>query len=256
VFRRRRKKHEIPDKIRAAEPGGAPGEGREIVADDGTTIGWRIDHGGRRAREYWEAAARRFPDTGLWPVLIQRGERQPEFLAPSEPRGDAAKLLRAMWADALPPTDEELAEAREEVAPFGREFPGLGRGSRPAAGAFAAAIRAMDGFAGVLLVPVTRPADVVAAVGWPGAANYVDDPGHVSAVLRSWEDRYDAVLVGISDDQLFVAVRRPPSGHDAALQLAAEQYAFCVDIVVQGFGSIRALAAALDGTPVWAFWWD
>jgi hypothetical protein len=117
-------------------------------------------------------------------------------------------------------------------------------------------MRTMDGYAGVALVPVTRPADVVAATGWAGAANHAEDPSMITAVLRSWEERYGAIVVGMSIDQLYVAVRHPPAGHDAALLLAAEQRAFCVDVVDQGFGSIRALAAALDGAPAWAFWWD
>ncbi len=258
MFRRRRKRHEIPDRIRAAEPGGAPGQGRPVHGEQGDLVGWVVDHGGRRARELWQSAAVAFADTGLWPVLVQRGEDRPQFLGPVEPSNrNPEAVLRQMWSEGLPETEEELAEMSEAIAPFGPEFPGVGtggdrRGDHP----FEAAMRAMDGFSGVLLVPVTRPADVIAATGWLGAANYSDDPGELTAVLRSWEDRYDAVLVGMSMDQLFFAVRRPPAGRDAALGLAAEQRAFCVDIVDQGFGSIRALAAALDATPVWAFWWD
>jgi hypothetical protein len=258
VFRRRRKKHEIPDRIRAAEPGGAPGQGRPVADEQGETVAWIVDHGGRRARELWQSAAETFKDTGLWPVLVQRGEYRPQFLGPVPPSNrNPAAVLRQMWAEGLPETAEELEEIRESIAPFGPDFPGLGQGGdRRAEHAFEAAMRTMDGFSGVLLVPVTRPADAIAATGWLGAANYSDDPGELTAVLRSWEDRYDAVLVGMSMDQLFLAVRRPPRGRDAALALAAEQRAFCVDIVDQGFGSIRALAAALDATPAWAFWWD
>lgn len=244
MFRRRR--HEIPERIRAAAPGAAPLQGRPVTDEEGATVAWIVDHGGRRARELWQSSAEAFRATGLWPVLVQRGEYRPQFLGATPPSDrDPEGVLRELWAAGLPGTAEELA-------PFGREFPGLGRGGdRRADHPFEAAMRKMYGFSGVLLVPVTRPADVIAATGWAGARDAVA----LSAVLRSWEDRYHATLVGMSMDQLFLAVRRPPKGHDAALRLAAEQYALCVDVVEQGFGSIRALAAALDGAAAWTFWW-
>jgi hypothetical protein len=63
------------------------------------------------------------------------------------------------------------------------------------------------------------------------------------------------VLVGMSLDTLHVAARRPATGDDALL-VAAEQKAFCPDIVDQATGTIGALAAELDGSPAWYFWWD
>jgi hypothetical protein len=102
---------------------------------------------------------------------------------------------------------------------------------------------------------VIRPADAPAAIGWPGACNYIDDVGLVSCVLRSWEERYDAILVGLGQETLVLAVRRPPAG-EAALAAAAEQYALCSDNVHQGLGSMRALAEHIDGARAWAFWWD
>jgi Domain of unknown function (DUF4253) len=253
VFRRHRS--ELPDHPRVAGPGTAPAEGRAVHDEDGRTVMWQMDCGGRRAEELWHRKAERFSSTGLWPVLIQRGQDLLEFSGSGDweagASSDPEAVLRELWAEALPLAQEE----RDVLAPFGTEFPGLGRGSgRRKAEAIRTAIRAMDGFAGVGLVPVTRPADVVASTGWAGAADH--DPALLSAVLRSWEERYEAFVIGMSLDQLFLAVRRPPAGHDAALLLAAEQRAFCVDVVDQGFGSIRALAAALDGTAAWTFWWD
>ena len=49
---------------------------------------------------------------------------------------------------------------------------------------------------------------------------------------------------------------RPPADRKAALALAGEQQAYCLDIVEQGVGSTAALAATLLEAPVWYFWWD
>jgi hypothetical protein len=76
-------------------------------------------------------------------------------------------------------------------------------------------------------VAVNRPADVLDAIGWQGAANYDGDPLDMSTVLRSWEVRFDAYLVGLTTDTLTLAVGRPPRDLASALAIAAEHYAFC-----------------------------
>jgi len=43
---------------------------------------------------------------------------------------------------------------------------------------------------------------------------------------------------------------------DAAEALAKEQYAFCMDLVYQGAGTIRALASGLKKSTSWYFWGD
>ena len=109
--------------------------------------------------------------------------------------------------------------------------------------------------AGLLLVPVRRPADVPQALGWWGPANYDLSGADQSAVLRSWEDRFGAALVGLSFDVMRLAVSDPPTDPAQCDLLAREHYAFCPDNVDQGVGSLE------DYTPVvsedeWWFWWD
>ena len=77
---------------------------------------------------------------------------------------------------------------------------------------------------------------------------------HVAA-LRSWHDRFGAELVGINADTLNVRSARCPE-REEAIALAREQYAYCQDIVEQGFDSISALAATLAANRWWGFWWD
>jgi hypothetical protein len=114
-------------------------------------------------------------------------------------------------------------------------------------------VRTLSGRLG--LVPATRPADVLAAVGWQGPANSSTDLGPLTAVLRSWEDRFDAVVVGVGFDTLTLAVGRPPAGRADALAVAAEHWAVCSDLS-QGLGSVAAQAKAIQGSWLWTFWWD
>jgi hypothetical protein len=106
------------------------------------------------------------------------------------------------------------------------------------------------------LVPAVRPADAPATLGWMGPVNHCGDMGLLSAALRSWEDRFGAVLVGLGFDTMTLAVSRPPRDEKSALAIAAEHFAMCPDNVHHGAGSIEAYAADLVAQAAWTFWWD
>lgn len=203
-----------------------------------------------------------FPETGLWPLALDGldgqadrpwlvGELDPSMA--SSPEGhDAGVVLKGWWAAGFPMEDEEGEEA---YSPFGAAFPGLALG---AAGADESEVDfadvEIDGRLG--LVSVTRPADVPAALGWLGPINAFDDMGPLSAVLRSWEDRFGAFVIGMGFDTLMLYVAHPPKTAREALAIAAEHAAVCSDNIQQGAGSIEAYAEELLENPVWSFWWD
>ena len=108
----------------------------------------------------------------------------------------------------------------------------------------------------VALVAAERPADVPVAIGWMGAVNVHDDPALISAVLRSWEIRWNARLIEIGFDTLVLSVGKPPRDENSALAVAAEHCAFCSDNVWQGAQSIAEYARVLRGSSTWSFWWD
>jgi hypothetical protein len=89
-----------------------------------------------------------------------------------------------------------------------------------------------------------------------GPANYDLNPNEQSAILETWEDRFDAYLVGLGFDVMIFAVGRPPRDLTSATAIAAEHFAFCPDIIWQGAGSIRNYAPMLVGAEQWHFWWD
>ncbi|WP_030958299.1 DUF4253 domain-containing protein [Streptomyces sp. NRRL S-378] len=225
-------------------------------------------------------AAHRSPHlaaAGLQAVLLQdrpgleRWWRDREF-APermSDPDDHHAEpVLREFWSRVVP-DPEEGEEGEEIIAPFGRDWPGLaepGPSDGPdvpdpeaAACELADELTERGWLPGprLALVPSRRGADVPTALGWCGPANYENDTALISAVLRSWEDRFGARLVALGFDELHLSVAYPPSTTARALPVAAEHFAFSPDNIWQGSGSVRAYTEeAVTGSGHWSFWWD
>jgi hypothetical protein len=206
-----------------------------------------------------------FEATGLWPVVLESlpgDDERPWLNGELDPAGstdptthDARVVLEALWKRAIPSGDE-TDEAFGLLAPFGREFPGLAPATESTANG-GGHLDAVDDLSGRLgLVSVVRPADALAAIGWLGPVNYYADMGTLSAVLRSWEDRFGAFLVGVGFNTITVAVDNPPATFHAAQVIAAEHFAACSDNVYQGSGSIEAYAEELVAARSWSFWWD
>ena len=216
----------------------------------------------------WREVASSFEQHGLWPLVLESlndanydgrpwlaGELDTSKSS-SPDQHDAARVLEQHWLQVVPVAEEEPA-AFEPLKPFGRTFPGLApavtKGVRDHS-ALEAVVAGMKGRLG--LVSVVRPADAPAALGWSGPVNHYEDMGKLSAVLRSWEDRFRAYLVGIGFDTLTLAVQRPVRSPDHARAIAAEHFAMCSDNVHQGAGSIERYAKSLVGQRIWRFWWD
>jgi hypothetical protein len=108
----------------------------------------------------------------------------------------------------------------------------------------------------LVLVPVTRPADVPAQLGWLGPCNIGLSGGELSAVLRTWEDRFACVLTGLGPDTPLLEVGAPPSAPEVARRVARDHYAVCPDNIDQGIDDIDEYADTVVVAPTWAFWWD
>jgi uncharacterized protein DUF4253 len=241
-----------------------PGDGPATVA------GVRLPRGSR-CPHYWATdapvpdaikLARRlaaaFPDTGLWPVLSNLPEDLDHYaIFTSDParadRLDARAVLLAAWSEYL--------DAPER-------FPGLAPGSpgaRAAADPFGTLARARTSESGwvLILVPAHRPADVISMVG--SVATEVMPDEALTAVVRSWEERFRAVVTTIGPGMLGLSVGAPPRSPDQALTLAAELTAFSPeDEEVMGPDDLPALARRLRSGPpdptvqsrdFWEFGW-
>ncbi len=198
------------------------------------------------------------PVTGCCPVLMSddclqylRFPDDPEQTLAEVAQTDAADVLAGQW----PGSCYDHCSCRE---PFGDEFPGLVAGPGPVddADAEAAELAGRWAWRHLALVPVSRPADVPAAVGWPGTCNYRDDVVSLSAVLRSWEDRFGARLVMMDRATLWVSVAAPPWTEAECLGVAAEHFSFCCDVDGEDPRPLRVYASTLRGNRTWRFWWD
>jgi hypothetical protein len=76
------------------------------------------------------------------------------------------------------------------------------------------------------------------------------------AVLQYWAKEYDIEIYSMAGDVTECLVARPPASRGAAMKLAHEQFLYCTDIVLQGTESLAVLAATLEDSAVWYFWWD
>jgi hypothetical protein len=181
----------------------------------------------------------------------------------------AETILERQWRAQSPP--------RAAVAPLEPSFTGLASSTAPpplAESPSALLQRRLrhDGSSPYLspphlaLVPCRRPADVIAAIGFQcGVYSGVQDPAMVSSVLRSWEDRFGATLVGLAEGTVLLAVVSPPADVHPALRIAAEHYALAPAEGAHGPGALAEVASGLlggrppyvaDSRNIWELYWD
>ena len=225
-------------------PGGVEVRGFHAPADE--LVGW------------WLRLRAEHATTGLWPVLL--GSELGDMCAALTPESrdgydDAAELRRA---EAMTPA-ELVALRAERMAGYGDglddEPPGVERPRTVHRNAPTFTVADDDGL--LALVPAAHGWQVPVVLGWEGGVNVEMEPVDHAGVLRDWQQRFGAELVSLSGDQVLeVLVHRPPTDPAEALAVAAEQYAYCPDIVDQGSGSLKELAQDQVGSESWYFWWD
>ena len=104
-------------------------------------------------------------------------------------------------------------------------------------------------------IPVKNPWEVFAYLPF-GNWNDCPDTEDLMAVAKYWFEKYGAIPVAMTHDELEFILPAPVSKEDA-MELATEQYGFCPDIVDQEEDpTIGNLADTLWQSTVWYFWWD
>jgi uncharacterized protein DUF4253 len=202
--------------------------------------------------------------SGLWPVLLDdstqpwsAGQVAPETTADID-TFDAAAFMAEVWADWLEPQDDH--QDLEDLAPFGRDCPGLAAPGEPVRSPTAVAawyVKVLDdGSTPLGLAAASRGADVLAVMGWQGAVNHNKWTAPLAAVVRSWEDRFGARVIRLGFNTLDLSVAAPPATTEHALHVAAEHWTFCPDNILQGPGTLADYAEEIRGKNFWSFWWD
>jgi hypothetical protein len=218
----------------------------------------RAGLGGLWCRLYDERAR-----TGLYPLLLDTLGGDPArpwhdgelFVDGSAADIDALDVEAVLWGDGV--------GAKSGGGGASAPRPGLappGEGAEDAEDADACARASAEAGAEdaeflLGLVPAARGADTLTVMGWAGPANH-SGTAEISAVVRSWEERFGARVVMVGFDVLGLSVAAPPRTMEHARAVAAEHEAFCPDNIWQGVGDREEYAAGLVGRRSWSFWWD
>ena len=105
-------------------------------------------------------------------------------------------------------------------------------------------------------IPVKNPWEIFAYLPF-GNWNDCPDTPELMAVAKYWFEQHGAVPAAMSHDELEFLLPAPVS-QEKAMEVAAEQYGFCPDIVdqAQDDPTVGNLADVLWQSIVWYFWWD
>lgn len=254
---------------------------------DGSPTMWQSDEPVADVLDLWDLCERRAAATGIWPVVSGLFLYGPIY--PWRPRKPADigavdleseleaswRALRACQARGFDPTGypedlddvEELIESERESWEHGwppyEEWPGLAPAA-PGSGLDAAEVDRQvlthilrptgqhPGGGHLALVRAGRPADIPAVMAWDAEAPHE----FLSALLRSWEDRFGARVVGFEGATIHVSVSRPPvTAADASL-VAMEHMLLGDDNHPPGDLNFADYAESLVGERHWFFWWD
>jgi hypothetical protein len=255
-------------------------DGRQLsdeYAEPPLPLLWATNEPVPDAPRVWQVLTGMHGETGLVPILLaflgggrggrpwDAGELDLRCDLAAVDQLDAGTVLAQAWAG-MAPTREEFEGEPEFFAdwfpPVGSEFSGLAPGQDQAL-TEPELDRALSWFgsARIGLVPAARPADVLALVGFNGTANGYGTPDLLSAVLRSWEDRFGAVLIEVGFDHIRMLARRPPLTLPDAQAVAAELYVMCDEFWPPGKPAIavygvRGIAEHALEIPIWSLWWD
>ncbi|PPK98585.1 uncharacterized protein DUF4253 [Kineococcus xinjiangensis] len=218
----------------------------------------------------WAALRAEHARTGLWPLLLHglgegEDERRPwvagELSPPAErstPGDHSAEAVLSTWWEWHGWEDWGDPDVLQSMAPYDRRWPGLA----PALPLRDDPDRVADARAEELrrtlrpaprlgLVAAERGAEALTAVGWGGPMQFVDDIAELSAVVRSWEERFGARVVGVGFAHLHLSVAAPPRTFEEALPIAAEHV-----VSHDENTDLHLCARSLVDARSWSFWWD
>lgn len=195
-----------------------------------------------------------FSRTGLWPIRVPTQYRDDAVLDPPWLETGPERSLAAI--PTAPAVYERIcrdyARHSADLEPLVPPVTALAR-RQPGPEMMPSGLRIAKG-GGLLLVPVARPADVPAVLGWLGATNTQLTGADITAVLRSWEDRFEAVLVSIGFDTLEVQVGNRPESAQQRGKLVSEHYWICPDNFAASMPDYYS--QGLSTWTRWSFWWD
>jgi hypothetical protein len=252
-----------------------PGTRLDGGDNDGPLL-WATSAPVPNAGRVWHELTEMHPATGLVPILLgfldggqegrpwDAGELDDRCSLALVDQLDAAAVIAQSWADSVPVEEEfdDDPELAAMLAPYGAQFPGLARGQdKELTEAELARALSFFGAARIGLVPASRPADVLALAGYNGTVNRYGTPEVLSAAMRSWEDRFGAVLVEVGFAYIRLLAKRPPRSWPDAQAVAAELWSlsdefWLIDRDDRAVHEVGTIAQSVLEAPVWSLWLD
>ena len=107
----------------------------------------------------------------------------------------------------------------------------------------------------IMRIPTAHSYEIPVYLDW-GGWNACPSPLEIAAVGRYWEGTHGATLVAMGADKLEFSVTRRPANHAEAVVLLKEHLSFAPDNAELDQDMLEGLAAELQGSDYWFFWWD
>lgn len=107
----------------------------------------------------------------------------------------------------------------------------------------------------LLKIPKDKPWEAAGIIPI-GAVNYNITPEDQIAVFKYWYEKYKALPAVVVYDIWELYLEESILDKEEIRKIAREQFAFCPDIIYQGYDEIEKLGNALFNSKVWYFWWD
>lgn len=229
-----------------------------LTEQDGHTL-YTFSVPGVDTVQTWERLRMQAGATGFWPVMLGDDDDLDLLLDRLDDPSETAQSIVAegMRLDAETWLDEMIQESvvdpesydcfhgewPEDVGPSVKFALSLGGSDAPAERIHFA------------MVPAAESWQTPAYMKFGGLGENPRPAEHV-ALLKRWHTLYGVEVAALCVDRMECRVARPPRERATALRLAEEQFAYCVDLVVEATHTVEALAATLLNGTVWTFWWD
>lgn len=237
-----------------------------MTDDDGQILGWVSTPGtDYHFGALWLDVARRFPQTGLWPICdetngieMRRGWSDRDW---TDPYALARNAFAALdLPDRLDLFGDDYGP-RELLADFvpGASDLRLARAVQMPENPLSRLVEPRDAPT-LTLVACQRPSDAALVLDF-GIPNGDATPGIFAGVLRSWEERFSLVPTQLHQAWTEFQCVAPPQNEVDILRLAAEVVVFADDSAMQGGfhhreGGEGVSAEAMVRSREWAIWWD
>jgi hypothetical protein len=174
--------------------------------------------------------------SGLWPLLVFHGGDGFGWYAEDESSLallDPVTIMSEWWGTGAGPLtkfDRRILGVTKQ-----KDWPGLAPPGKPwidpdvLADEIAEHMVAAEP-ARIALVPTARSADLIGLTGWSATDYESYSPGALSAVLRTWHERFGAQVIGVGRGTLWVSVAAPPTTLEHAVHVAAEHFSYCPEV--------------------------